>query len=115
MRPVIEETLYIEKVKIDNKEVVEFFGEDYLYVKGAQLFQAGKVKTAREAVDAVIKEAKEKLGKVQTNPQPLQTPPQAMGEAGANVAPAPTPPPKEITPEDELRSRHERRRQQGLE
>jgi ethanolamine ammonia-lyase large subunit len=114
MRPVIEETMYIEQQKSANKEVIEFFGEDYLYVKGAQLIQSGRAKNAREAVDTVISEAKAKMSKITQPSQPKPIPTQAQGEEGGNKPPETPPPPAPENQETELAARLAKRRAQGL-
>lgn len=114
LEPIISQNAYVNKVKEDNKDLMELGLEPSISLRATKLMQAGKA--FKEAVDTAVSEAREKVNKLKSNtPQvPTPPPPGAVGEKGANVTPAPTPPPKEETDQDEIAAARERRRKSGL-
>lgn len=114
LQPAIENNVYAAEVKTKNKDVLDFFGEDVLSMKVANLIQSGKTKTFKEAVDIVIKEYRSKYDGLKSNAAPAPLPIGATGEEGGNRPPSAPPSLKEITPEEEIKQRQERRRLSGL-
>lgn len=115
LQPIIEQNTYIAKVKSENKDLIDLGLELSISKRAYDLMQTGK--TFSEAVDTAVKEARGKVDKLKSNAPPVPpTPPPAgaVGESGSNRQPEVTPPPKEETPEDEIKREKERRRKQGL-
>ena len=112
LQPAIENNVYAAEIKVKHKELLDFFGEDFLSVKVANKLQTSK-STFKEAVDATIKEYQMKLDSVKTN-VPLPIPKAADAEDGSNKKPEPIPPKKDESQEDELTRRMAERAKRGL-
>ena len=114
LQPAIENNVYAAEVKVKHKELLDFFGEDFLSVKVAQKLQTGTAKTFKEAVDTTVKEYQTKMDTLKTNAPPAPTPKAAEAEGGSNKQPEPTPIKKEETQTDELARRAAERAKKGL-
>jgi hypothetical protein len=115
LQPMIEESMFIAEQKAKNKDLIDFFGEDFLTIKGFQMIQQGKAKSGKEAVEAIVKEYRTKFDSLKnSNAQPQPTPTGVVSEEGSNVQPPPTPPSKPLTQAEEIANREERRRKMGL-
>jgi len=114
LQPAIENNVYAAEVKVKNKDLIDFFGEDVLGMKVAQKLQTKQATTFKEAVDSVVKEYRGKMDSLKTNAPTPPPPKEARGEEGGNKTPEPTPPKKAETQEDEIRRRNEERAKRGL-
>jgi len=111
LEPLISRQTYVNEVKAKNKDLIELGLEPAISLRTQQLIQTGK--GFKEAVDAAVQEARQKVEKLKSN---VSAPPPkgAVGEGGSNREPAPPPSVKEKTPEDEIREERERRAKMGL-
>ena len=114
LQPAIENNVYAAEVKIKNKDMIDFFGEDFLSIKVAQRLQTKQSATFKEAVDSVVKEYHVKMDSLKSNAPPTPPPPGALGEGGPNKPPEPIPSPKEETQSDEIVRRQKERAERGL-
>ena len=113
LQPAIENNVYAAEVKTKHKELLDFFGEDFLSVKVAHKLQTSKI-SFKEAVDTTIKEYQNKMDTLKTKAPPAPTPKAAEAEGGSNKQPEPAPVKKEETQEDELARRAADRAKKGL-
>lgn len=108
LQPIVEQQTYVSKIKAENQDLIDLGLEPAITLRAQNLMKTGK--SFKAAVDIAVKEAREKIDKLK---KPSDVPPGAKGEKAANKVSS-APPPKELTPEDEIRLEKERRRKLGL-
>lgn len=90
---IIERTGFLNKMKDDNKDMMEFGLEPVIAMRADQLIRTGK--TFKEAVATAVKEQREKFDKIKAPSTPAPVVPSSLrGEDGSN-------PPVEQKPEAE--------------
>jgi len=114
LQPAIENNVYVAEVKAKNKEILDFFGEDFLAIKVNQKLQTKQSATFKDAVDSVVKEYRAKMESLKSNVPPTPPPPESQAEGGGNKPPEHISPPKVETQEEEIERRKRERQQRGL-
>jgi len=81
---IIERTGFINKMKDDNKDMIEFGLEPIISLRADQLIRSGK--SFKEAVATAVKEQREKFDKIKTPVSPVspEVPSSVRGESGSN-------------------------------
>lgn len=111
---IIERTGFINKMKEDNKDMIEFGLEPVITLRADQLIRSGK--SFKEAVAIAVKEQREKFDKIKqpsTPPAKPEVPASVRGEDGNNPPVEPKPK-KEETLDDEGEARKKARAKRGL-
>ena len=110
---IIENTIFINKVRDENKDLIELGLEIAIRQRADELIAKGK--TVKEAVLEAVKEKRAIVDKLKSaNSAPQNIPAGAMGESGGQE-PAPTPKAKpEVQLADEGSARHAMRLKRGL-
>lgn len=108
---ILKQQMYVERIREDNKDLIELGLEPAIELRARQLLLSGK--DFETAISTAVKESREKIDKIKA-PVKQPVPNGAVGEDGS-VKP-PVEPKKEPDPqiEDEGSARFERRMRMGL-
>lgn len=109
---IIDRTSFINKMKDDNRDMIEFGMEPVISLRADQLIRQGK--SFKESVATAVKEQREKFDKIK-QPTPIEPviPTGIRGESGSNP-PVETKPKVEETLDDEGEARKRMRYKRGL-